>query len=260
MEQLTRRQWFVDCARSAASIFLAAHGLNCSIPASIEIISKPKDIGQHGTLGFVQGKTNLKQAISLLRKKGASGISLSGGIDVTDGKTIMHALTADHIGAVFFFRNMVLSKTFELRAEKGTDKGIYLKVLAMGKSNAVVVASGSLLYKGINGILVLAENPQKRIHIAYDYFPDWIFGMKDPMIKGTDLAEGVTFVARKATEVYGEYTTWDYGAILKCDGKAVSVEKKIMQEFLSCECIYDWYNNPPEKRKKDELVAPFLDF
>ena len=209
---------------------------------------------------MVRGKTRLKEAVALLRKKGASGISLSGGIDATDGKTIIHALTADHIGAVFSFRNMVLSKSFELRAQQGTDKGVYLKVLAMGKSNAVVVASGGLVYKGINGILVLADNPPMRIHISYDYFPDWIFGMSDPLIKGTDLAEGVIFVARRASEVYGEFVPWDYGAILKCDGKSVSVEKKIMQEFLGCECIYDWYNNPPEKRKKDELVAPFLDF
>jgi hypothetical protein len=243
---------------AAAGIALLTSLCACALPGAIQVGPTPaNDIGGAAALELRPGETTLAEALKRLRQRNATGIALAGGLDARDPRTTLHALTADLLGEVLLFENLRYARSLALAVDGGTARGLYLKLARLGKQNAVVAVSGVMTLQGVHGlrILLFGGGRAKRVHIGWDYFPEWIYGMKDPLIVGHDLAEGVTFVARKASEVQGSYVPWHRGAIVRLDGQKLAVEHMLMQRLLGCACIDAWYRLPVASRPADPLTA-----
>lgn len=243
---------------AAAGLVLLTSLCACALPGAIQVGPAPaNDIGGPAALELRLGETTLAEALKRLRQRGATGIALAGGLDAADPRTTLHALTADLLGEVLLFENLRYARSVTLAVDPGTAREVYLKLARLGKQNAVVAISGRMTLQGVHGlrILLLGGGRPRRVHIGWDYFPEWIYGMKDPLVVGHDLAEGVTFVARKASEVQGSYVPWHRGAIVRLDGQKLSVEHVLMQRLLGCACIDAWYRLPVASRPPDPLTA-----
>ena len=226
----------------------------CAIPASIRLEpAHARDVGDAAALGLRRGEP-LRRVVERLRTRGATGLALSAGVDASDPGTTLHVLTADHLGAVLLFRDLRYAGRLALGADRGSARGLYLKLVRLGRANVVLVASDALTVGGDPGLRLLTVGSRRRVLIGWDYFPEWSYGMKDPLIVGDDLAVGVTFVARMPGAVRGSHVPWHRGVILAYDGKRPRVEPVHMQRLLSCRCIDEWFSRPRAWRR-GQLVA-----
>lgn len=228
----------------------------CALPEAVVITpALSQEIGGLSALELRSGST-LSQVTRRLRARGATGIALTRGIDAQDQRIVMHALAADHLGAVLLFGNQRYRRSLPLKVDAGTDRGLYIKLVRLGRANAVVVISESLTVRGEHGLRIIVQEPSRRLfaHVSQGYFPEWIYGMKDPLVVGHDLAGGVTFVARKASDLPGRFVPWHRGAIVSFDGKRLSVNEVLLQRLLACSSIDDWFNHPPEARRSKDLL------
>jgi hypothetical protein len=222
----------------------------CALPEAVVIRPAPSSRIDGPALELKPGST-LEQVVRLLRQRGATGIALTRAVDARDQRAVMHALSADHLGAVLLFLDGRYRCSLPLKVDAGTDRGLYLKLVRLGRANAVLVISEAITVRGEHGLRIIVHGSSGRqlVHVSRSYFPEWIYGMKDPLIVGRDLAGGVTFVARKASDLPDRYVPWHWGTILSFDGRRLSVKMVLLQRLLACSCIDDWFNHPPEKRR-----------
>ncbi len=234
--------------------------VGCALPHAVVINEAgSRSVGTTGDLGLRVGETTIEQAMGTLRTRGATGIAMASGLDAHDDTITLHALTADHLNGVLLFRNERLSRILEIGCDRGTARGIYLALARLKGANVILMVSERMTVDGEHGIRILTEGLGKRIHISYQYFEEWIYGMKDPLIVGGDLMDGVTFVARKDVgERPGHYVPWHWGVIIKLDGARLTVDRVFMHRLLGCRCLYQWFSSPRHQRPKAHLSAPYL--
>jgi hypothetical protein len=242
------RRLFICVVPSFCTVVVMAA---CALPEAV--VFRPASSRQIGGLSALKLKSSstLEQVIQHLQHRGATGIAVTRAVEARDQRTVMHALSADHLGAVLLFLDGRYQCSLPLKVDAGTDRGLYLKLVRLGRANAVVVVSEDLTVRGEHGLRIIVQGPSRRlfVHVSRSYFPEWIYGMKDPLIVGHDLAGGVTFVARKASDLPGRYLPWHRGTILSFDGERLSVRTVLLQRLLACSCIDEWFNHPPEERR-----------